>query len=223
MDVKIRKNRIHVNRRSGFGGLLKFQLQRDAADGADVVGHVVAGLAVAAGGGVGEFSVPIEQGNGDAVDLGLDGDRDVVALEVFLEAAVEIDEFLFGAGGSGFFHRLGAEFEDVVDAEHGDGVADLLEALDRRAADALGDRVRGAEFGVFCFQSFEFAVEAVELGVGDFGISLVVELVVALQRGVQLAHPFLRAGGEGEKVRLGHGWSVGFREKFSRSGFKRRL
>jgi hypothetical protein len=48
-------------------------------------------------------------------------------------------------------------------------VLDLLEAVDRRAADALGDRVRVAEPGVFCFEGFEFAVEAVELGVGDFG------------------------------------------------------
>jgi hypothetical protein len=134
MSGNVRKETSNVN----FVGdsLRRMQFQRDAADGADVVGHVVAGLAVAAGGGVGEFSFPIEQGNGDAVDLGLDGDRDVVAFEVFLKAAVEVDEFLLGTGGSGFFDALGAEFEDVVDAEHRDCVVDLFEALDRCAADA---------------------------------------------------------------------------------------
>ena len=201
MAGKIRKDPVQVNRWSGFGRLMEFQLQRDAPDGADVVGHVVAGLAVAAGGGVGEFSVPIEQGNGDAVDLGLDGDGDVLALEVFLEALIEIDEFLLGTGGSGFFHGLGAELEDVVDAEHGDGVLDLLEALDGRAADALGDGVRVAELGVLGFEGFELAVEAVELGVGDFGISLVVELVVALA-----ARPGARASGPA-------GWGRGRRRK----------
>lgn len=221
MAGNIRKAPVQVNRWSGFGRLMEFQLQRDAADGADVVGHVVAGLAVAAGGGVGEFSIPIEEGHGDPVDLGLDGDRHVVALEVFLQAAVEIDELLLGAGGAGFFDRLGAELEDVVDAEHGDGVADLLEACDGCAADALGDGVRGAEFGVTCFEGFEFAVEAVELGVGDFGISLVVKLVVALEGGLQLAHPVLRVGGDGEKIRFGHGRSFDLAEKVSRSGFAR--
>ena len=129
-------------------------------------------LAVAAGGGVGEFAVAVEQGNGDAVDLGFDGDGDVLAFEVFLEALIEIDEFLLGAGGSGFFHGLGTELEDVVDAEHRDGVADLLEALDGRAADALGGGVRVVEFGVLVFEVFEFAEELVVLGVGDFGSGL---------------------------------------------------
>jgi hypothetical protein len=154
MSVKIRKAPIQVNRWSGFGRLMGFQLQRDATDRPYVVGHVVACLAVAAGGGVGKFSVAVEQGNGDAVDLGLDGDRDVVALEVFLKALIKFDEFLLGAEGSGFFHSLGTQLEDVVDAEHGDGVLDLLEALDGCASDALGDGVRVAEFGVFGLEGF---------------------------------------------------------------------
>jgi hypothetical protein len=165
MRLDIGQNLVQVNRWSGFDHALKFQLQWDAADGPDVMGHVVAGLAVAAGGGVGEFPVAVEQGNSDAVDLGFDGDRDVFAFEVFLEAAVEVDEFLLGRGGSGFFNGLGAEFEDVVDAEHGDGVADLLKALDGRAADALGDGIQVAELLVFRFEGFEFSVKAVEIGV----------------------------------------------------------
>ena len=64
------------------------------------MGDVVAGGAVAAGGGVGEFAVAVEQGNGDAVDLGFDGDGDVVAAEVFAEALIEVDEFLLGAAAS---------------------------------------------------------------------------------------------------------------------------
>ena len=79
MGGKIGKHRVQVNGPGGSGRFLKFQLQRNAEDGADVVGDVVASLAVAAGGGVFEFAIPIEQGNGDAVDLRLDGDGDVVA------------------------------------------------------------------------------------------------------------------------------------------------
>ena len=62
------------------------------------MGDVVAGGAVAAGGGAGEFAVLIEQGNGDAVDFGLDGDGDVFAAEVFAETLIEGDEFGGGLG-----------------------------------------------------------------------------------------------------------------------------
>jgi hypothetical protein len=216
MSGNVRKKTSKVN--CVGDALRRMQFQRDAPYGAHVVGDVIAGLAVAAGGGVGEFSVAIEQGDGYAVDLGFDGDRDVVALEVLLEAAIEIDELLLGAGGSGFFDRLGAELEDVVDAEHGDGVLDLLEALDGCATDAEGGRVRLVELWVFGFEGFEFAEETVVFRVGDFRLGLaVIEPVVTVELDAQFADPVLRERGLGEKVRLGHGRSLRPEVEFSRA------
>jgi hypothetical protein len=63
------------------------------------MGDVVARLAVATGGCVGELTVAVEQGNGGTVDLGLDGDGDVGALEIFLETLVKFDQLLLRAGG----------------------------------------------------------------------------------------------------------------------------
>ncbi len=81
--------------------LLALEFQRDVADGADVLGDVVAGGAVAAGGGVFQRAVFVEERDGDAIDLGFEGDGDVLAAEVFLEALVEADEF--GLGNFGVF------------------------------------------------------------------------------------------------------------------------
>lgn len=107
------------------------QREGDVADGADVLGDVVAGGAVAAGGGVFEGAIFVEEGDGDAVDFWLHGDGNVLAAEVFLEALVEGDELGFG--------ELGVfELEDVVDAEHGDRVGDLGEAIEGFRADAVG-------------------------------------------------------------------------------------
>ena len=97
-------------------GVDSFQSERDGTDGAHVVGDVVAGLAVAAGEGVDEVAIFVAQRDGDAVDLGFDGDGDVIAAEVFAEALIELDEFVFGTGGCGFFQGIGAQLEDIVDA-----------------------------------------------------------------------------------------------------------
>ena len=98
-----------------------------------------------------------------------------------MKALIEFDEFLLGAACSGFCHRLGTKFENVVDAEHGDGVLDLLKACDGCAADALGDRVGIAKVRMLGFESFKFAVELVELGIGNFRITGVIKLVVVRQ------------------------------------------
>ncbi len=162
------------------------------------MGDVVAGGAVAAGGGVFEGAVFVIQGDGDAIDFGFEGDGDVLATEVFLEACVESDEF--GFWGYGVF-----EFEDVIDAEHRDGVGDLGEAFERFGADALGGGVGIGEVRVFFFEVFEFAEEFVVIGVGDFGLCLgVVEVVVVVDELAQFCDAFFGRGGEGEEV-----WLVG--------------
>src|SRR3989304_1019044 len=48
------------------------QPHRDAADRAEVLGDVLAAGAVAAGGSLGEAAALVDQGHGEAVDLGLD-------------------------------------------------------------------------------------------------------------------------------------------------------
>ena len=129
------------------------ELLGDAADGADVVGDVVAGLAVAAGDGVDEAAIFIAQRDSDTIDFGLDGDGDVfwfgiVTLQVLAQALIELDEFLFGSGGPGFGEGIGAQLKHVVDAEHRHRVADFLKTRDGRAADALGGGVRVVQLGV---------------------------------------------------------------------------
>jgi hypothetical protein len=194
------------------------EIEGDGADGSDVVGDVVAGGSVAAGGGVFEFAVAVEEGDGDAVDFGFYGDGDVGAAEVFAEAFVEGDEVVLGAGGVLGGDGFGGELEDVVDAEHGDGVGDFLEAVDGFAADAEGGGVGVVELGVLFFEGFEFAEEGVVFGVGDFGCGLgVVEAVVAIEFGAEVADSGFRGrcgfrGGEGKQVVvIGHG--VSFRER----------
>ena len=56
-------------------------------------------------------------------------------------------------------------------------MADLLEALHRRAGDALGRRFRRDEFGVGGFQRLQFAQQPVVLGVRDLRV---VEHVIAV-------------------------------------------
>lgn len=176
------------------------ELKRDAVDGADVVGDVVACLAVAAGGGVIEGAISVDERDRDAIDLGFDGDGDIFAAEVFLEALVERDEF--GVGNVVVFW---VELEDVVDGKHRDEVGDLLEAFDGIPADALGGGVGVGELGVFFFEFLEFAEDFVVFGVGDFrgGVG-VVEPVVVLEVLTELGDAVFRAG-LGEKVVHGAG------------------
>ena len=115
------------------------------------MGYIVAGLAIAAGGGVDKLALLIEKRNCHTVDLWFYSNDDVLMLKVFLQTAVEVDEFLLGTTCCGLLDTLGAEFEDVVDAEHGEGMLDLLETSDGCATDAMGDRVRVTMFWMFCF------------------------------------------------------------------------
>ena len=61
---------------------------------------------------------------------------------------IELDEFLFGAGGPGFGEGIGAQLKHIVDAEHRHRVLDFLKPRDGRAADPLGGGVRIVALGV---------------------------------------------------------------------------
>lgn len=175
------------------------EFERYIADGFDVLGDVVACGAVAAGGGVFESAVFVVERDGDAIDFGFEGDGDVFATEVFLEALVESDEFGFG-------DLRVFEFEHIIDAQHRDRVGDLGKAIQWFGTDALGGRVGIGEVGVFFFQILQLAEKLVVFGVGYFRGGLgVVKLVVVIDELTQFGDAFFWRGGEGEKVRLvGH-------------------
>ena len=106
--------------------------ERDAADGADVGGDVLAGLAVAAGDATDEacaagFGCLIVQGHAQTVELEFGHVLDREQPCEFAHTTVPVGQFFAGIG--------------VVQAEHGAGVAHLLEALGRLAADTLRGRV----------------------------------------------------------------------------------
>ncbi len=150
------------------GGRRLRQGQRQTANGAHVVGDDVAGLAIAPRGRVFERAILVDDGNGNAIDLGLDHDGDVFGVELLLEALVEVDQFLFGIG--------------VVQAHHADRMLDLGEAFQRCAADPLRRRIRRGEFGKPDLQITQLAELIVKLAVADLGLSfLVIEPVVSLQ------------------------------------------
>jgi hypothetical protein len=93
--------------------------------------------------------------HGESIELEL-GDVAVWgAAEEVADAAVEIAELGF--------------VEGVVEAEEGRAVGDFDEALARFAADALGGRIGGDQFGVLGFEGLEPAHERVVFGVGNLG------------------------------------------------------
>ena len=174
--------------RDGKLGLLGSKMQPllecegNVSDGADVLGDIVAGGAVAAGGSVFQGAVFVEKGDGDTVDFRLHRYGDFLAAEVFLEAFVECDEFGFG-------NLRVLQFKHIVDAEHRHWVGDLGEGGVRDGADALGGGVRLGEFGVGFLEILKFAVELVVFGVADLRLRLgVVEVIVVIEKLPELGY-----------------------------------
>ena len=102
------------------------QVLRDVGDGAGIGGDVLAGGAVAAGGGEDERALLVAQRAGEAVDLGLGGQRQLVLLAQAEEPAhpgEEIGHLLLGEG--------------IVEAEHRQSMADLGEEGGGRGAHLL--------------------------------------------------------------------------------------
>ena len=174
--------------------LLGLEGERDVADGADVLGDIVAGGAVAAGGGVFQGAVLVEKGNGHAIDLGFQRYVDILSAEVFPEALVESDQL--GLRGVRVF-----QLEHIIDAEHGDGVGDLGEAFEGLGADALGGGVGIGELGVSFLQILEFAEQLVVIRIGDFrfGVS-VIEAVVVVDELAQFRDALLWRRDVGKKI-----------------------
>ena len=141
--------------------------QRDRRDRAQVVGHVLADLAVAARGAGLEHAVAIDERDGQTVDLGLGdvlelGVLDALAREVVAHAVDPRAQLLLAA-------RVGQR-------EHRLAVGDLGQRRDRLAADALGGRVGRQQLGVLGLDGAQLVEQLVVLVVGD---ARVVEHVVA--------------------------------------------
>ncbi|MNX79614.1 hypothetical protein D3C86_1112500 [compost metagenome] len=153
------------------GRRLAAQLQRNRLDGPHVGGHVLAGLAVAARGGLHEPAVLVAQRHRQAVELQfagvfhgligrLGGAEQVVAVswrgrggpaQPLGAAAVEIDDIFVG--------------EAIVQRQHRHAMPHGIERGQRRAAHALGGRIVGQQVGMLGLQRLEFAEQRVVLGV----------------------------------------------------------
>ena len=165
----------------------------NAGNGADVLGDVVAGRAVAARGGILKHTLLVEQRNGDAVDLRLDDGLDFLPRKQLLQTHEKSGNLLLGIR--------------VVQAEHGRTMADLRERLQRRSAHAARGRIGRGKLGVLRLQVLQFAVEPVVFLVGNRRSRLLVIAAVVLfdfppQRG--------DAGGGFKWREVGHG---GFRNE----------
>ena len=151
----------HLQHRRHAAFAIRGQGERDLADGADVVGHVLAHLAVAARGGLHQPAVLVAQAHGEAVELGLghvfDGRRIGRQLQLAAHAGVE------GLGAAGLGVGLGAN------AEHGHLVAHGRKALHHRADHALRGRIGCDQIRVGRLQRLQGLEGAVVFRIGHAG------------------------------------------------------
>ena len=130
----------------------------DVVDGAGVGGDVLAGLAVAAGGGADQLAVLVAQREREAVDLGLGGvgERGLgVEAEETADADVEIGDLVI--------------VEGIGKAQHRHVVAHLAEGLGGGGADLAGGAVGALEMREAGLDGGVAALEGVVGGVGDLG------------------------------------------------------
>ena len=106
--------------------------QGNAPNRAEVYGDIVTSNAIAAGGAAGEQAILKTETDRDAVGLWLDDPLERLTGQKFLDTIDKLAHLLLRVG--------------VVEAHHRHRVPNGLEAVDRRAADALARRVGGAEF-----------------------------------------------------------------------------
>ena len=165
-------------RQAGFLEPLGGDGERHAANGADVGGDVFADLAVAAGdagdrGARRRLGRLVVQRHAQAVELELGGVFDRQRAGQLAHTAVPVGQLFGGVG--------------VVQREHGPRVAHFFEALGRLAADALGGRVGGEQFGMRGLKALELVHQRIVCGVGDFRrVENVIEVLVTAQLGAQL-------------------------------------
>ncbi len=162
------------------------EAQRQAGQGAQVGGHVLAADPVAARRPAHQSPVLIEQAHGQAIQLGLGavGDRPVHA-QTFPHPAVE---------------RLHlGRAEGIVQRQHRLGVGHAAKGRGRRAAHALGRRIGCDQVRPACLQGLQLAHQDVVLGIADFRrIQHVIAVIVVADRGAQALDLGLRLGALGD-------------------------
>ena len=173
------------------GGRVAREHEGDGADGAEVGRDVLAATAVAAGGALHETSAFVGEGDGEAIDLRLRREGEVVATGPLGGAAVPVGEVLVGGG--------------VGEAEEGRAVLDRGERLKGGGADSLGGGVRRDELGEGSLEPAQFVQELVVLAVADLGrVEHVVAVVVVVDERAQL----LAAGSRFVLIFGGHPASI---------------
>ena len=155
------------------------QTQRDLRDGADVLRHVLAALAVTARRGLHQSAVLIAQVDRQAIELELGGighrGRVRREFEFAPHARVEVD----GTGSAGV--GLGA------DTEHSHAMLHRGKARKHLADNALRRRVECQQLGMRVLDGLQLGEQPVVLGVRDLRVvEDVVAVRVMLQRGAQL-------------------------------------
>ena len=183
----------HVHLAPGFErvtGRIGAQGERDGADGPQVGGDVLAGVAIAPGRAARERSTLVAEADRQAVDLQL----------------ADVGHARIGIGQAQALAHPGVELAQLVGAEgvaqreHRDRVPDLGEAGRWRRPHPLGGRIRGQQLRMGNLELLQLPEEAVVLGVGDGRrVQDVVAVVRLLEGGAQLrrscgrlSHPPLR-------------------------------
>ena len=162
----------------------------EGAEGAEVLGDVVAGFPVAPGGAEDEAPFLVAEADGDTVDLRLDHEAVGGGEEVLGHPFGEFADLFLGIG--------------VVEAEHRLGVADRGELGKRLAADPLAGGIGGDQLGMSGFQVDEFLHQEVVFAVGSEGGGLLI--IGAIEGGDLFGESAMALGGL--FFHLTAGWEV---------------
>ena len=158
----------HVDFAAGFENRRRIgdvETERDGRNRADIGRDVIPLFAVAARKRLHEKAVLIADGNADAVDLRFDKIRRHVAAEAFDDVFVKTAEVV--------------RVIRVVEAHHGQLVADGLESRERIAGDALRRRIRRDELRMGGFDLPKLAIQRIIFVVGYFRFRFdVIEMVM---------------------------------------------
>src|SRR5690606_12005890 len=171
------------------GHLLAGEPVGDLRDGADVGRDVLTGAAVAAGRRAGEAAPLVGEVDGQAVDLELAQEVELLVAQLPVDALDPGGEILV--------------VEGVVQGEHARAVLDGGELRLVRPRDLPGRRVGRAQRGGLLLQGLQLAQQPVELGVADHGrVVHVVPEAVLLDLLRELYVLLARLGGHARRLRL---------------------
>ena len=152
------------------------QPQRHTGYRAQVPGHLLSALPVAARRAPFEVPVDVHETRREPVELGLQCVLHLIDLEAFAHSPIEIAQLLLP--------------ERVAEREHGRGVDHFREGGHRFRAHPPGGRVRCLQIGMRGLERLELAHQAVVLGVGDLGVvESMIAVVVVIDALAELGNP----------------------------------